>query len=92
MLYSISGLIVCLVAAVILAFVNSTIMSKSHAWLHALQSSVEIKDVAPTGHDRAYAQSLNRLAKWSLWGWLLLAAGNLLQIVAAIAAKYPTTW
>ncbi len=92
MVYSISGLIVCLVAAVLLAFVNSTMMSKTHAWLHALQNSVENKDVAFTGHDRAYAQSLNRMAKWSLWGWLLLAAGILLQIIAVIVAQYPTSW
>jgi uncharacterized membrane protein len=92
MLYSIFGLIVCIVAAVLLAFVNSTNMSQTHAWLHALQSSIDSKPAAVTAHDRTYAQSLNRSAKWSLWGWLLLAAGMLLQIVAILAEKYPTVW
>jgi hypothetical protein len=92
MLSSISGLIVCLVAAVLLAFVNSTAMSQTEAWLHAIQNSLEGKNTAVTGHDRAYAASLKRMGKWSLWGWLLLAAGIVLQIISVLMAIFPTTW
>ena len=92
MLSSISGLIVCLVAAVLLAFVESSAISKSEAWLHAIQSSLEGKNIAVTGHDRAYAAGLKRMGKWSLWGWLLLAAGILLQMISVLMAHFPTTW
>ncbi len=90
MQYLISGLLVSAAAAVLLAFINSAIHSKIHAWLHALEAERPAK--ADAVHERAIVHSFDRLAKWSLWGWMFLAGGFVLQIVAVLIAQYPTKW
>ncbi len=73
MKYLISGLTTSAAAAVLLAFVTSAIFSRIHAWLHAIDSGLGPRDATSAAHDRAALHSFDRLAKWSLYGWLLLA-------------------
>ena len=89
--FIIAGLVCSAVAAVVLAFTNSKVLSETRVWLHALQASAELQDVPVpgrgvgdivfTGRDRAYERTLGRM-NWLTWGgWLLFAAGAILQLV-----------
>ena len=98
MFVTVLGLVFCAAAAITLATANSRIVAETRAWLHALQTSVELRnfqmpngglgDMVFTGRDRAFDNTLKRMGRISLIGWLLFALGTVLQLIGGLTGNW----